>query len=80
MHRLLRLAPESGTQRHLHVAWLAGLSAGERRLVVPRAIGDRPVSAQLLKDTAQALRMLTAEATAAEECIAEAGGAEPREP
>lgn len=52
-----------------------GVTACARRLGIDeRAIrrfmnGERPVSAHLLQDTAQALQMLIAEATAAEEHI-----------
>ncbi len=55
---------------------LGGTTAGSRRLGIDeRAIrrfinGERPISAGLMKDTAEALRLLVAEATAAEEHIA----------
>lgn len=60
-----------------------GTTASSRRLGIDeRAIrrftnGERPISTRLLQDTAQALRALIAEATAAEEYIATSVGAEP---
>lgn len=63
-----------------------GTTAASRRLGIDeRAIrrftnGERPLGAGLLKDTAQALRALIAEATAAEGRIAEALGATPEDP
>jgi DNA-binding transcriptional regulator YdaS (Cro superfamily) len=57
---------------------LGGTTAASRRLGIDeRAIrrfinGERPLSAGLLKDTAEALRLLVAEATAAESHIAAA--------
>lgn len=63
-----------------------GTTASSRRLGIDeRALrrfmsGERPISAQLLRDTAQALRTLLAEATSAEEFIAAAVGAEPNDP
>lgn len=57
-----------------------GITACSRRLGIDeRAIrrfinGERPVSQGLLEDTAKALRVLIAEATAAEEQIASALG------
>lgn len=65
---------------------LGGTTAASRRLAIDeRAIrrfinGERPLSSGLLKDTATALRLLVAEATAAEEQIAAALGSEPNEP
>lgn len=62
---------------------LGGITAASRRLGIDeRAIrrfinGERPLSAGLLKDTAEALRLLIAEATAAESHIAAALGSEP---
>jgi hypothetical protein len=59
---------------------LGGTTAASRRLNIDeRAIrrfinGERPLSAGLLQDTATALRLLVAEATAAEEHIAQALG------
>jgi DNA-binding transcriptional regulator YdaS (Cro superfamily) len=59
-----------------------GTTASSRRLDIDeRAIrrfinGERPVSARLMLDTAQALRVLIAEATLAEGYIAEALSAE----
>jgi hypothetical protein len=59
-----------------------GTTASSRRLDIDeRAIrrfinGERPVSARLMLDTAQALRVLIAEATSAEGYIAEALSAE----
>jgi len=55
---------------------LGGTTASARRLGIDeRAIrrfinGERPISEGLLEDTAKALRILSAEATAAEEHIA----------
>lgn len=63
-----------------------GTTAASRRLGIDeRAIrrfinGERPLGAGLLKDTATALRLLIAEATAAEGHIAEALGTEPNDP
>ncbi len=63
-----------------------GIPATSRRLGIDeRAIrrfinGDLPVSAGLLDDTAKALRLLVAEATAAQGAIAAALGAEPNDP
>ena len=65
---------------------LGGTTAASRRLGIDeRAIrrfinGERPLGAGLLDDTAKALRLLIAEATAAEEHIAAALGAEPNDP
>lgn len=62
-----------------------GTTAASRRLGIDeRALrrftnGERPISAQLLLDVAQALRTLTAEATSAEEFIAAAIAAEPKD-
>lgn len=59
------------------VQMLGGTTAASRRLAIDeRAIrrfisGERPVSTNLLEDTAKALRALIAEATAAEQRIAE---------
>jgi hypothetical protein len=59
---------------------LGGTTAASRRLNIDeRAIrrfinGERPISAGLLQDTAKALRLLGAEATAAAGQIAEASG------
>ena len=63
-----------------------GIPASSRRLGIDeRAIrrfvnGELPVSTNLLQDTAKALRLLIAEATAAEECIAAAFGSPPNDP
>jgi len=63
-----------------------GTTAASRRLGIDvRAIrrfinGERPLGIGLLKDTAKALRLLIAEATAAEGQIAEAVGAEQNDP
>ena len=63
-----------------------GIPATSRRLGIDeRAIrrfinGDLPVSTGLLNDTAKALRLLVAEATAAERGIAAALGSEPNDP
>lgn len=60
-----------------------GTTAASRRLGIDeRALrrftnGERPISARLLQDTAQALRTLIAEAAAADAYIATAVGAEP---
>ena len=63
-----------------------GIPATSRRLGIDeRAIrrfinGELPVSTRLLRDTATALRLLIAEATAAEGHIAAAVGSEPNAP
>ena len=60
---------------------LGGVTAASRRLGVDeRAIrrfinGERPLGAGMLADTAKALRLLVAEATAADERMAEILGA-----
>ena len=65
---------------------LGGMTAASRRLGIDeRAIrrfinGERPVSARLMQDTAQALRALITEATSAEAYIAAALSAESKEP
>ena len=65
---------------------LGGTTTASRRLGIDeRAIrrfisGERPVSAGLLRDTAEALRRVIAEATAAEGHIAAALGSEPGDP
>jgi DNA-binding transcriptional regulator YdaS (Cro superfamily) len=65
---------------------LGGTTASSRRLGIDeRAIrrfinGERPLSARLLEDTAQALRLLVAEASAAEEHIAAALRSGPQNP
>ena len=57
---------------------LGGMTAASRRLGIDErslrrfANGERPVSARLMQDTAQALRALIAEAAAAEAVIAAA--------
>jgi DNA-binding transcriptional regulator YdaS (Cro superfamily) len=62
---------------------LGGTTASSRRLGIDeRAIrrfinGERPLSAGILQDTAKALRVLVAEATAAEGHIAKALGTVP---
>jgi DNA-binding transcriptional regulator YdaS (Cro superfamily) len=62
---------------------LGGLTASARRLGIDeRAIrrfinGERPISPGLLADTAKALQLLIAEATAAEQHIAAAQWTEP---
>jgi hypothetical protein len=64
------------------VQLFGGTTAASRRLGIDeRAIrrfinGERPIGAGLLEDTATALRLLIAEATAAEGEIAKALGAE----
>ncbi len=76
----------SATQDHAEhfahcVQVLGGVTASSRRLGIDeRALrrfinGERPVSAQLMQDTAQALRTLIAEAASAEAYIAAALGA-----
>lgn len=58
------------------IQMFGGLTASSRRLGIDErslrrfANGERPVSAQLMHDTAQALQTLIAEATAAQEHIA----------
>jgi hypothetical protein len=65
---------------------LGGITASSRRLGIDeRAIrrflnGERPVSNGLLEDTAKALRILIAEATAAEEHITAVFGSQPNDP
>jgi DNA-binding transcriptional regulator YdaS (Cro superfamily) len=65
---------------------LGGTTAASRRLAIDeRAIrrfinGERPVSNGLLQDTAKALRLLVAEATAAISPSAAALGSAPNEP
>jgi len=65
---------------------LGGTTASSRRLGIDeRAIrrfinGERPLSAGVLQDTAKALRLLIAEATAAEGRIAQALSSEPGDP
>lgn len=60
---------------------LGGVTAASRRLGIDErslrrfANGERPVSAGLMQDTAQALRSMIAEAAAAEETIITALGA-----
>jgi hypothetical protein len=60
---------------------LGGITASSRRLCIDeRSLrrfinGERPVSAQLMQDTAQSLRALIAEATSAKEYIVAALGA-----
>ena len=79
---------QSDLTRHFAhcVQIFGGTTAASRRLGIDeRALrrfvnGERPVSPQLLQDTAQALRMLIAEATAAEDFIAEAVGTQPSNP
>lgn len=80
-------SPSDLTGHFAHcVQIFGGTTAASRRLGIDeRALrrfvtGERPVSAQLLRDTAQALRALLAEATAAEEFIAANVGAEPNDP
>ncbi len=65
---------------------LGGTTAASRRLGIDeRAIrrfinGERPLGSGLLQDTAKALRLLIAEATAAEGHIAQALSSEPGDP
>lgn len=65
---------------------LGGVTAASRRLDIDeRAIrrfinGERPLSPGLLQDTAKALRLLIAEATAAEANIAATLGSHPDDP
>lgn len=70
-------AQQSLSEHFAHcVQIFGGTTASSRRLGIDeRAIrrlinGERPISDRLLQDTAQALRTLIAEATAAEEHIA----------
>lgn len=72
-------APHDLSEHFAHcVQVLGGMTAASRRLGIDErslrrfANGERPVSTRLLQDTAQALRALIAEATAAEEYIAAA--------
>ncbi|MCH7628566.1 MULTISPECIES: hypothetical protein [Novosphingobium] len=74
--------PESLQDHFAHcIQVLGGTTASSRRLGIDeRALrrfvsGEREISPRLLKDTAEALRSLVAEATAAEEHIAAALGA-----
>lgn len=80
-------SPSALTGHFAHcVQIFGGTTAASRRLGIDeRALrrfinGERPVSLQLLQDTAQALQMLIGEAAAATEIIAEAAGAEPGNP
>lgn len=65
---------------------LGGTTAASRRLGIDeRAIrrfinGERPISDTLLMDTAKVLRLLIADATAAEAHIAAALGSDPAQP
>ena len=80
-------SPDSLNDRSEHFAFcvqlLGGTTAFSRRLGIDeRAIrrfinGERPVSAGLLEDTGQALHLLAAEATKAQEQIAALLSAEP---
>lgn len=77
-------------ERQHHFAYcvqlFGGTTAFSRRLRIDeRAIrrfinGERPISDGLLQDTAQALRDLAAEATAAQRRIADLSAAAPNEP
>ena len=68
------------------VQLFGGTTAASRRLGIDeRAIrrfinGERPLGTGLLRDTAKALRLLIAEATAAEEQIAATLDSEPNDP
>lgn len=63
-----------------------GITAASRRLGIDEralrrfANGERPLGSRLLADTAEALRQLVAEASAAEEQIAAILRAEPNDP
>jgi len=77
-------SPDDLTGQFAHcVQIFGGTTASSRRLGIDeRALrrfvtGERPVSERLLRDTAQALRSLIAEARSAEEAIVAAVGAEP---
>lgn len=77
---------QASTTEELHehfahcIQVLGGTTAASRRLGIDeRAIrrfisGEKPISAGLLEDTAKALRLLSTEATAAEQHIAAAVG------
>lgn len=83
-------ASSSEQDRSEHFAYcvqlFGGTTAFSRRLGIDeRAIrrfanGERPLSDGLLKDTAEALRQLIAEATAAEATITALSGPEARNP
>ncbi|MCW1430412.1 hypothetical protein [Novosphingobium sp. JCM 18896] len=63
-----------------------GITAASRRLGIDEralrrfANGEKPISSRLLEDTAEALRMLVAEASAAEQQIAADLSAAPGDP
>ncbi len=75
------------TEHFAHcVQVLGGVTASSRRLGIDeRAIrrfinGERPLSTGVLDDTAKALRLMIAEATAAERLIAETFCTQPEDP
>jgi hypothetical protein len=80
----------STDERREHFAYcvqlFGGTTAFSRRLSIDeRAIrrfinGERPLGAGLLEDTAKALRLLIAEATAAEEQIVATLNSDPKDP
>mgnify|MGYP000249249090 FL=1 len=77
-------SPQDLSEHFAHcIQVFGGPTACSRRLGIDeRAIrrfanGERPISARLMQDTAQALRNLIAEASAAEHYIANAIGTEP---
>ncbi len=77
-------SPQDLSEHFAHcIQIFGGTTAASRRLGIDEralrrfANGERPITARLLQDTAQALRALIAEATAAEEYILAAIGEEP---
>ncbi len=77
-------SPQDISEHFAHcIQIFGGTTAASRRLGIDeRAIrrfanGERPITARLLQDTAQALRDLIAEASSAEEYIRAAVGEEP---
>ena len=80
-------SPQDLAEHFAHcIQVFGGTTAASRRLGIDeRALrrftnGERPVSARLLLDTAQALRTLISEATEAEGYIAAAVGEAPNDP
>lgn len=80
-------SPHDLSEHFAHcVQVFGGTTAASRRLGIDeRAIrrfinGERPISARLMEDTAQALQALIVEASAAAGYIAAALGAEPSDP
>ncbi len=77
-------SPQALTEHFAHcIQVFGGTTPASRRLGIDEralrrfANGERPVSARLMQDTAQALRTLVAEATAAEAYIATTMGDAP---